>query len=216
MLKDKGGMFAAISAMRNDYKKEAAVVQEKSEVDKAAKRASVEAIETGAKFRTTKTPKDTPERRHEAQGNLREEAERRAGKAGIDPTVVERELIAQQADNPHVVESEDLPGAPFFRCLQRGGQRVLSINRGHPFYEQLYMAPSSTPRTRAALEVLLWALGEAEVDAEPDTDRRRFYERERASAWSPYLSDALTALSTMSIVEDEPNGQGAEGDETAA
>jgi hypothetical protein len=216
ILKDKGGMFAAIGTMFSDYLKDAKEIAVKSEADKEAQRASVAAIEGAKKFKTTPAPKDTPERRKEAQDNLKGEAKRRAGKAGIDTSVVERELVAQQEGIDHSVESEDLPGAPFFRCEQRGAMRVLNINRAHPFFEQLYMAPSSTPRSRAALEVLLWALGEAEVDADPNSERRQFYERERGSAWSPYLADALKMLSTMSIVEDEPEVLTTEDGETAA
>jgi hypothetical protein len=99
-----------------------------------------------------------------------------------------------------VVETEDMPGAPFFRCIQRGVQRVLLLNVADSFYSDLYAGSGSTPRLRAGLEVLLWALGEAEVDAEPGSDRRRFYERERASVWTPYLTDSLTSLRTIEVV----------------
>lgn len=216
MLKDTGKMLAAIAAMRHEYHKDAQEVAEKIVADKAAKRASVEAIEAAEKFRTAKTPQDTPERQQEASDNLRDEVERRAGRAGIDPSVVEHELKAQQEGNPHVVESEDLPGAPFFRCQQRGGQRALIINRAHPFYDEIYMGSDSTPKLRAGLEILLWALGEAEVDAEPGGDRRKFYEVERGSAWSPYLSNALTELKGMTIADNAPDSYDPEADETAA
>lgn len=201
MLKDRAGLFSAITTMRREYDKEAKVVAAKVEEEKQTKRASVESIEAAEKFRTTKSPKDTPGRRREAEENLRQEATKRARKAGVEPETVERELVAQQEGKPHEVETEDMPGAPFFRCEQRGGQRVLLINAAHPFHSQLYAGPNSTPRLRAGLEILLWALGEAEVDAEPDGDKRRFYERERASVWSPYVADALSVLSTVSLIE---------------
>jgi hypothetical protein len=76
------------------------------------------------------------------------------------------------------------------------------LNVAHPFYDQLYAAPRSTPHLRAGLEILLWALGEAEVDADPGSERRMFYERDRASIWSPYLADALKVLATMEVVQD--------------
>jgi hypothetical protein len=216
ILKDKGGMFGAIATMFSDYLKDAKAVAAKAEADKATQAASVGAIKEAKKFRTTPAPKDTPERRKEADANFKGEAKRRADKAGIDQSVVERELIAQQAGEDHAIETEDLPGAPFFRCEQRGGLRVLSINRSHPFFDQIYMAPGSTPRSRAAVEILLWALGEAEADADPESDRRQFYERERGSAWSPYLADSLKVLSTMSIVEDDPAEPTVEDGESAA
>jgi hypothetical protein len=216
MLTDKGRMLGAIGEMRSEYQREAKPIQEAWEADKTAKQASVEAIERGAKFRTTKVPKDTPERREEADSNLKDEVNRRSRKSGVEPRIVERELVAEQEGNQHLVEPEDLPGAPFFRCVPRGGVRVLMINRAHPFYDQLYMGSGSTPRLRAALEVLLWTLGEAEVDADPGSDRREFYERERGSAWSPYLASALKELGAMTVVDAEPDSTGAEGDDAAA
>jgi hypothetical protein len=197
MLQDKANLSANISTMRGEYDKEAKRVATAAE---DAKRASVEAIEAAAKFRVTKSPKESPARRHEADENLRREAERRAAKSGVDVETVERELIAQAEGNVHVVEAEDLPGAPFFRCVQRGGQRVLLLNEAHPFYTDLYAGNGATPRLRAGLEVLLWTLGEAEIDADPESDRRRFYERERASVWTPYLSDALTSLRSIEVI----------------
>ncbi len=203
ILKDKANLFTNIATTRTAYEKEAAIVAAKAEKAKEEKVASVTAIETAAKFRTTKPPQDTPKRTREATENLTQEARRRADKAGVEPEVVERELIAQQEGNPHAIEVEDLPDAPFFRCVQRGGQRILQINVAHPFYTELYDGPGSTPRLRAGLEVLLWTLGEAEVDAEPDSDRRQFYTRERSSVWTPYLADALTELRKQPLMEAE-------------
>ena len=197
MLKDKASLFANVSTMRQDYKKEAARVATAAE---AARRASVEAIESAEKFRVTKPPKDTPARNHEAEENLKQEARRRAAKSGVDTQTVERDLVARAEGNLHAVETEDMPGAPFFRCIQRGGQRVLLLNQAHPFYTDLYAGNGSSPRLRAGLEVLLWTLGEAEVDADPESDRRRFYERERASVWTPYLGEALTTLRSIEVV----------------
>ena len=206
MLKDKAGLFAAITAMRKDYQKEAKVIAEAAEQERK-RRASIEAIERAKKHRTTKPPKDTPERQKEAADNLDDESKRRAKKAGLDPEAVKRELEAQQEGEAYVIETEDMPGAPFYRCVQQGGSRVLYLNVSHPFYTDLYMGSGSTPRMRAGLEILLWALGEAEIDADPDTDRRRFYERERASVWTPYIADSLSVLRTLTLVE-------AQGDET--
>jgi hypothetical protein len=203
MLKDKGNLFTVIGEMFTTYKKEAKSLAAEAEQAKEGKRASVEAIEGAAKFRTTKTPDETPERQQEADANLGQEARKRAGKAGVKPEAIERELVAERQGRTHEVETEDMPGAPFVRCVQEGGTRVLYLNVAHPFYTELYAGPSATPRLRAGLEVLLWTLGNAEVDADPDSERRRFYERERASVWSPQLADALEVLKGVSVMEAE-------------
>jgi hypothetical protein len=199
MLNDKAKVFEAIASMRSTYKKEAAKV---SAIAEKAKKASIEAIENASKFKTTKPPADTPARRKEAEENLQAEARRRARESGVPEETIERELVAQQEGATRAVETEDLPGAPFFRCVQRGAQRVLLLNVSHPFYPDLYAGPGATARTRAALEILLWTLGEAEVDAEPGSDRRRFYEAERPQVWSPNLKDALTSLRAIEVVAE--------------
>lgn len=209
MLKDKAKIFTAIGAMRKEYAKDAAQVRQQVEDARDGKKASVEAIEAAKKHRTTKRPKDTPERRREAEENLRQEAHRRANRAGLDPQAVERDLEARQQDHPYDVRTEELPGAPFFRCVQEGGQRVLYLNVAHRFYTELYTGPGSTSRLRAGLEVLLWALGEAEIEAEPDGERRQFYERERASVWSPYVEDALAYLAQIDLLASNEDDEAA-------
>jgi hypothetical protein len=203
ILKDKAHVFQVIGAMFTAYKKDAAAVSAEAEQAKDGKRASVEAIEEAEKFRVTPPPKDTPERKKEAEENLEQEARKRATKAGIRPDAIERELVAERQGVDHLVETEDMPGAPFFRCVPEGGTDVLYLNVAHPFYTELYSGPGSTPRLRAGLEVLLWTLGRAEISADPASDRRRFYEKERGSVWSPELHDALTALTGITLMEAE-------------
>lgn len=200
ILVNQAHVLENIATMRREYGKEAAAVATSADREK---KASVEAIESAAKFKTTPPPQDTPARRKEAEGNLKNEAKRRAKESGVSEEAVERELEAKAEGDKHVVEVEDLPGAPFFRCMQRGGQRVLLLNVAHPFYTDLYAAAGVSLRQRAALEILLWTLGESEVDADPESDRRKFYERERPSVWSPYLADALTSLRTIEVVADQ-------------
>jgi hypothetical protein len=200
LLADKAKIFEAIGTMRTAYKKDAATIAAKA---KAAKAASVEAIEHASKFKTTPKPTDTPARREEAERNRKEEARRRAEEAGVSPETVEAELLAKEQEASRAVELEDLPGAPFFRCEQRGGQRVLLLNKAHPFFTDLYAGPTSDARLRAGLEILLWALGEAEIDAEPESDPRRFYEAQREQVWSPYLKDALISLRQIETIDDD-------------
>lgn len=199
VLDNKAKIFDSVAAMKSTYNKEAAKIRAEAE---ARKKASIEALEDAAKFRTSKQPQDTPARRKEAEQNLRDEARRRARDSGVSEETVERELVARQEGVTRAVETEDLPGAPFFRCLQRGGQRVLLLNVAHPFYTDLYAGPRSSAHLRAGLEILLWTLGDAEVDADPDSDRRRFYEAERPQVWSPNLKDALTSLRKIEVVDD--------------
>lgn len=203
VLADKANIFTVITEMKSAYGKEAKKIASEVEQNRNETRASVEAVEEAQKFRTTPQPEETPEREEEAQTNLEQEARKRAGKAGLNPEKVERDLEAEREGTTREVEPEDLPGGPFFRCVQEGGTRVLYLNTAHPFYTELYQGPSSSPRLRAGLEVLLWALANPEVEAEPGSSRRQFYERERASVWSPEVADALKVLSKIALVEEE-------------
>jgi hypothetical protein len=209
VLKDSAKMFAAIGQMRTAYDKEAKELASKLETSSQAKRASVEAIEAAEKFRTAAPPKPTAERAKEAQTNLDQSATRRAKQSGLEQEAVKRQLEASRQGVDHEVETEDLPGAPFFRCVQEGGTRVLYLNVAHPFYTKLYQGPGSNARLRAGLEVLLWTLGNAEADTDPESDRRTFYEQERVTIWSPHLATSLTNLSGIALGSAEPTDDAA-------
>lgn len=215
MLKDKAKLFDVIGEMFSTYKKEASKIAAEAEQAKAGKRASIEAIEGAAKFKTTKAPEQSPARQKEAEDNLEREARKRAARAGLTPNAAGQDLVAQRHGKTHDLDTEDMPGAPFFRCVQEGGTRMLYLNVAHPFYTELYAGPGATPRLRAGLEVLLWTLGNAEVDADPESERRSFYERERASVWSPQLADALKVLKGVSVLESEEENGLAESDSAA-
>lgn len=199
-LNDKAKIAENISNMRATYKKETAQIRESAA---KRKKPSITALEKAQKFKTTKPSKDTQARRDEAAKNFEDEARRRAKESGVSEDKVKEDLAAKEAENSRAVETEDLPGAPFFRCLQRGGQRVLLINKEHPFYTDIYAGFGSTLALRAAMELLLWTLGDAEVDAEPGSERRAFYEAERQTLWSPNLKLALDALRTIELKDDE-------------
>lgn len=200
MLVDKAGLKAAISQMRSDYEKEAAEIRGKSETEDDKKRASEEAMERASRFKTRRSTDELPERQEEADDNLRREVERRSRESGVPAEVVERELVAEQRAHPYRVATEDLPGAPFFRPEQQGAQKVLYLNVAHRFYRDLYAGPLSTPRQRSGLEVMLWALGEAEIDA--IGDRRTYYETERVE-WSRALNASLAQLEEVEEEAEE-------------
>ncbi|TFV62049.1 hypothetical protein E4P41_08600 [Geodermatophilus sp. DF01-2] len=214
ILKDKANIWSAIGAMRSAYQKDAATHTNKTENSGTERRASVEAIEAAEQRRITPKPKDTPVRLKEAADNFEQSANRRARQSGLKPEFVQLELEAERTGQAHKVETEDMPGAAFFRCVQEGGTRVLYLNVAHPFYTELYQGPGSNPRFRAGLEVLLWTLGNAEVDSDPDSPRRAFYEQERAFVWSATLTAALNTLKLidLSVVEKDDSAT----DETGA
>jgi len=96
-------------------------------------------------------------------------------------------------------------GAPFFRVEQVGPQKVLYLNTAHRFYKDVYAGPDSSPRLRAGLEVVLFAIGACEIGAEGD--RQTFYETERG-AWSARLNIALAQLEKIDPAAEERAADG--------
>lgn len=148
---------------------------------------------------TTRKPVETArksERNHEA---LEQEVKRRADESGVSREKIEEQILSDAQQNPFRVKQEKLPGAPFYRVQQLGGQRVLFINTAHRFYQDVYAGPDSTPRSRASLEILLFAIGATELDA--SDERQAFYESEKG-AWSERLTAALRALEEIDSARD--------------
>lgn len=75
------------------------------------------------------------------------------------------------------------------------------INRLHPFYLKLYKGQDTSPRVRAALEVILLVLGTCEMEA-ATPERQMFYKQERRE-WSDRLEIALEHLNTFIAEEEE-------------
>src|SRR5207248_11490603 len=113
---------------------------------------------------------------------------------------VERQLEVETTERPYRLQTESMVGAPFFRVDQVGPQKVLYLNTAHRFYKDVYAGPDSSPRLRAGLEVVLFAIGACEIGAEGD--RQTFYETERG-AWSTRLNMALAQLEKIDPASEE-------------
>lgn len=181
------GVFNAIKELRRLYTDSAAKL--KAEPEKGEPRASEEVMTEVRKHKTRKPEGDVVEREREAKEELEREVRRRSKISGVSEEIVERELVGQQEDRPYIIETESMVGAPFYRVRQRGASRVMYLNTAHRFFSRLYA--EADDRVRAALEVLLWVIGDTEIDA--GDERRRFYEVERAE-WSMRLNTALEIL----------------------
>lgn len=199
LLKQNGGVNNSIQTMRRRYEREAAELRARLAAAKEEKRASEQAMEEAAKFKTKKPGRDMEQRRRKAGEALGREVQRRAEQSGVAVEEVERELVAEIEGRPYKVAEETLPGAPFFRVEQCGGQRVIYLNTAHRFYTDVYASPYSTPYMRSALEVLLFVIGECELDS--NEERQLFYGAERAE-WSNRLQVAIDLLKVAVGAED--------------
>jgi hypothetical protein len=192
-------VLANIKVLRSRYDEEKAKARAKREEEDGQQKASEQAMAATDKFTADKTP-DTPERRQKSQEAFEREVERRTEESGVPRDQVERQLEVETQENPYRVQPESLKGAPFFRVEQVGPQKVLYLNSAHRFYQDVYAGLDSSPRMRSALEVVLFAIGSAEIDAEDD--RLVFYETERG-VWSTRLNLALAQLENIDSAQEE-------------
>jgi hypothetical protein len=185
----QAGVYKAIQQMRNRWVQEAEAHKAEAEI-MGDKRPSEHALQASDKFRPERGNLP-PEKKAQVAKRFEEEAFRRAQQTGKPFEEAKRDLQLEIQGRPYRVQFEPLPGAPFFHVEQIGGQRVLYLNITHRFFTHLYSNSEAGPYTRAALEVLLFVLGDCE--SESSGERQLFYESERAE-WSKRLNVALDRL----------------------
>lgn len=193
----QNGVERAIESLRSRFVEANAKLRSDSEQRKL--RASEEAMKESAKYRTKNLVEPTTEEKLQGEQKLIQEIERFARESSLPIAAVEAKIRSELLEKPYAVRTESMPGAPFYRVDQVGGQQVVYMNTAHRFYMLVYAGPGSTPYLRASLEVLLLVLGVCELDAR--ADRRRFYEAERAE-WSKQLATTLDTLQLF-LREDE-------------
>lgn len=209
----QAGVPRMMTTLYNRVNKDLKALHDAREESQSAARASEQVMAEVRKFKARRTQSVPADREAEAERNKREHIRERAASANIPESLVEQQFETEAKEKVYVVENENLPGAPFYRVIQRGGQVVLRINRGHRFYDEVYASFTATPHMKTSLEILLFVMGEAELDASPD--RRRFYEMER-SEWSRVLNTALDRLHEIDATEFETPGEEALDEDTGA
>jgi hypothetical protein len=184
ILKQNGVINAAKELYkRYDNETKARKQKEKEQQQKESEQVATET----QKLRLRKAVPPSPEKEQKSRDLFEEETKRIAKDTGKSEETVKKEIESR----PYKVDFEDLPGAPFYRMLQVGGQKQLRINLAHRFYSDVYAGPDASSRLQSALELLLMVLGECELDAEQERDA--FYRSER-SEWSRRLEIVLEAL----------------------
>src|SRR5262249_27078024 len=157
----EAGVYAAIEEMRRILSRQRAELKAGEGEDTTKKRASEQAMEEAIKYKTRKPGGESQQRFRESEQEFKREVERRAREASVRPEDVEAELRAEVQGFPYKLRTETLLGAPFFRMVQMGGQKVLYLNKAHRFYTDIYAGSISSPSVRAAMEVLLFVIGDS-------------------------------------------------------
>lgn len=201
----------AIEQLSGKIRRERKEEKEKREAEDK-KRASERALEDAERYKRRRPGAETPERVAKREKRFQEEVRKKSEQTGVPESQVAKALRAEIQGHPYKVELENSPGAPFFRVEQIGGQMILYLNTAHRFYLDVYSGSDSTPYMRAALEVLLFVIGDCKLDA--NRDARLFYDVEVAE-WSTRLDPALDRLDQFMVADEEEPQESADADELA-
>ncbi|HVM72838.1 MAG TPA: ATP-binding protein [Anaerolineales bacterium] len=199
---EQAGVRRTMAQLRKMYGDDSALLKnERAEPkDKTTRRASEEAMVEAAKFKEPLSTDVSTAQQKRADENLEKEAKKIADQTKMPIEEVKHQKLLEAEQRPFKVEFEHLPESPFYRVVQLGGQKILYINRAHPFYTEIYSSDESGPYLKAALEVLLFVIGDSELDA--FDERLRFYQIERGR-WSTSLATTLQRLGKLIVTHNE-------------
>jgi len=198
----EAGLGKAIEQLRGKNKQNRAAMTERRERDKNQKRASEEAMERSATLSAAKPARGDDERRQrQGREGLEREAARRAQETGQDPASTLKELELEISGRGYKVVFDNLPGAPFFRVEQIGGAKYLFINKASRFFQEVHSGPKSTPDVRAALELLLFSIGDRMLEVQDD--KQLWYQYE-IGQWSGKMEVALGQLGQQDRTRNGP------------
>lgn len=184
-----GNLRRLVDDIRKERDKDLANLKgkEDSESGKAAPRPSEVVMADTEKFKARPDkPSDT--KKAKAREALEAAATKESEVSGRPRDTVLKDLEERTTSRRFQVEFQAIPEGPFYRPTRLGEQKRVIINTLHPFYLKVYDA---SPETKAALEVLLLVLGEAELEAEGEFES--FYRSARLQ-WSERLHHALNEL----------------------
>jgi hypothetical protein len=181
--------------------------KKKPQATPSAETSPAEAAAAAADSIGGQRPKVPDHEKPAAQAALTEAAK---PKVGASAKSIEEAIAAVEAEakrRPYKIDYFDDPNGPFYEPRwELGTAIVVRVNRLHPFYETLYgdlLKLEGGTRAKEAVDVLLLALGKAELTVDEET-AKMWYERQRTARWSPFLADALKILSQTLRPTEEP------------
>lgn len=196
----ENGIEKALKQLREKFREQKANIASEQDKDQAGARVSEQAMEEAAKFGTVVPLPIAEKRAEQGQKRLEQEAEKRAAETGTTPAQAQREIEAELAGKPYKVAKRPVPGGAFFEVEQIGGTKVLWLNTSTRFFKEVHSGPASTPAVRAALEILLFAIGDRAMEGRDEL--QAFYAHE-IPEWSRKLELALAHLSQSMASQQE-------------
>jgi hypothetical protein len=203
-LLEAAGVARVITALRREYKLAKSALAADNESPEKIRPAEA-SMKESEKYRRTRVGGDSAERESKAREQFEQYVKTKAKEQKRPEDVVRIEAKEEEAKHPYKVEFASLPNAPFYRVMQRGGMKVLEVNTSHRFYTDVYASSTANKLLRAGIEVLLFSMGEAELDALANQDKTNFYHVEKI-AWSERLEVALDVLHRFGYGDDVIDG----------
>jgi hypothetical protein len=202
--KSSGGLQDLIKSMRKEVNRlRAELKAQESGRDGSKPRPSAAAMQAAEKFKTRPSGV-SPQKKAAADKALNEYAQDIANDKNVPIEEAAATAKAETDERRYEVEFAAREEAPMYQARRLGLQKRLTINTSHPFFEKIYQQAGEA---KAGLEVFLFVLADAELDA--DGDREAFYRAERIG-WSEDLNHALEQLVSDEAVTDRASAE-AEG-----
>jgi hypothetical protein len=196
----ENGIVKALEQLRSKFKEAKADIADVMDKDEVGKRASEQAMEEAAKFRKVVPLPIAEKRDADGRKRLEQEAEKRAAETGKTTEQAQREIETELGGKLYKVAKSTVPGGSFFWVEQLGGTKVLYLNTASRFFQEVHSGPSSTPAVRAALETLLFSIGDRMLEG--GEELKAFYAHE-VPEWSRKLELALTYLAESMATHQE-------------
>lgn len=201
----ENGILKALEQLRRRFKEEKSNLASEHDKNEAGKRASEQAMEEVAKVGKVIPLPVAEKQAQQGRKRLVDEAEKRAVETGTTTEQAQQEIEAELAGKPYKVAKRSIPGGAFFEVEQIGGTKVLWLNTASRFFQEVHSGPATTPAVRAALEILLFSIGDRAMEGRDEV--KAFYAYE-IPEWSRKLEYALAHLAQTMVgqqVEPEPS-----------
>lgn len=181
----------------------------RSEEKRADPTAPTPATEAAAEAAEAMGTRELPRaRRAEARAQLNAEVRRRVQVTGRTEAEVLAAIKEESERKTYAIDFFEAEGGVFYRpTFGNGYQKVVAINKAHPFCKLFYaqLLDSGNERALAVIDSLLITLVEAELASEGKV--KDFYEFQREHRWSPFLNIGLKVLDRIAPAASEEEEQ---------
>lgn len=199
------GLKKAIEQMRKEVKVARGQLDAARDSKTDGKRASEAAMEQSAVVSTPVPPERREKQEEVGRDRLRKKAESIAAETGKAVEQVEREIEAELAGKCYKVSLRAVPGGTFFEVEQLGATKVLWLNQASRFFKDVYAGAQSSPAVRAALEILLFSIGDRMLEG---SDQLRAMYAHEVPEWSKKMEFALAHLAdALATAPGEEEGE---------